>query len=51
MGTVAAAGLDLQSEKEDVCFLATMLMGIGNALSDIDYDEKMKSISNTSNAT
>jgi len=44
MGTVAAAGLDFQSEKEDVCFLATMLMGIGNTLSDIDYDENMKSI-------
>jgi hypothetical protein len=43
MGKIAAAGIDLQSEKEDVCFLATMLMGVGNALADIDEDEKKKS--------
>jgi hypothetical protein len=44
MGKIAAAGIDLQSEKEDVCFLATMLMGVGNALADIGEDEKKKSI-------
>jgi len=40
MGRIAAAGIDLQSEKEDICFLATMLMGVGNALADIDEEEE-----------
>jgi len=36
MGKIAAKGHDMGTEKEDVCFLATMLMGIGNKLADLD---------------
>jgi len=36
MGKIASSGQDLETEKEDVCFLATMLMGVGNTLSDLD---------------
>jgi len=36
MGKIASSGQDLETEKEDVCFLATMLMGVGNTLADLD---------------
>jgi tetratricopeptide (TPR) repeat protein len=39
MGSVAARGIDLSSEKEDVCFIATMVMGVGSSLAEIDEEE------------
>jgi len=36
MGIIAAKGHDIGTEKEDVYFLATILMGIGNKLADLD---------------
>mmetsp|Transcript_46695 Transcript_46695/g.141467 ORF Transcript_46695/g.141467 Transcript_46695/m.141467 type:complete len:248 (-) Transcript_46695:352-1095(-) len=36
MGRVAAAGTELGTEKEDVCYLATMVMGVGTALAEFD---------------
>lgn len=38
MGRIAASGKDLGNEKEDVCFLATLLMGVGTTLAE--FDEK-----------
>ena len=35
MGYFAAKGHDMVNKEEDVCFLATMLMGIGNKLSNL----------------
>ena len=37
MGRIAATGIDLGNEKEDVCFAATLLMGVGETL--ITFDE------------
>mmetsp|Transcript_18317 Transcript_18317/g.26243 ORF Transcript_18317/g.26243 Transcript_18317/m.26243 type:complete len:369 (+) Transcript_18317:162-1268(+) len=42
MGKIAASGQDLGTEKEDVCFLATMLMGVGNTLAEMDEKEEEK---------
>lgn len=36
LGKLASKNLDLGTEKEDVCFLATMVMGVGEALAQID---------------
>jgi len=36
MGKIASLEEDISTEKEDVCFIATMLMGIGNTLAEID---------------
>ncbi|KAG7363665.1 hypothetical protein IV203_027026 [Nitzschia inconspicua] len=36
MGKLAAANVDLGREKEDVCFLATLVMGVGESLAAID---------------
>lgn len=38
MGRIAESGQDLGTEKEDVCFLATLLMGVGTTLAE--YDER-----------
>ncbi len=38
MGKIASAGRDLGTEKEDVCYLATILMGVGETLAAIDED-------------
>lgn len=38
MGRIAASGQDLGTEKEDVCFISTLLMGIGTTLAE--YDEQ-----------
>lgn len=38
MGRIAASGQDLGEEKEDVCFISTMLMGLGTTLAE--YDER-----------
>ena len=43
MGEVAAAKIDLGSEKEDVCFVSTLLMGIGEALAEIEEREAANS--------
>jgi len=40
MGKIAAKGIDLGMEKEDVCFLATILMGVGNSLADLEEEEE-----------
>lgn len=37
MGKIASAGKDLGDEKQDVCFCATLLMGVGETL--VAYDE------------
>jgi hypothetical protein len=43
MGKLASSNVvDLGREKEDVCFLATLVMGVGESLATIDekkYDE------------
>lgn len=39
MGKIAARGIDLETEKEDVCFLATILMGVGNTLADLEDED------------
>jgi len=36
MGKLAALGKDITSEKEDICFIATMLMGVGTTLVELD---------------
>ena len=38
MGRIAASGQDLGADKEDVCFISTLLMGVGTALAE--YDEQ-----------
>lgn len=40
MGQLAAKGIDLGAEKEDVCYVATMVMGAGNTLAEIDEREE-----------
>ena len=37
MGKIAGTGKDLGTEKEDICFLATLLMGVGTSLSEIEH--------------
>jgi tetratricopeptide (TPR) repeat protein len=39
MGTLAARNVDLGREKEDICFIATMVMGVGEALAAIEEEE------------
>lgn len=44
MGEMAAKGIDLGTEKEDVCFISTLLMGVGERLAEIEelkQDEKV----------
>ena len=36
MGALAAKGIDLGQEKENVCFAATLVMGVGTNLAEID---------------
>ena len=48
MGRIAASGQDLGAEKEDVCFISTLLMGIGTTLAE--YDE-VKEAATQANAT
>lgn len=49
MGKIASKGIDLGMEKEDVCFLATILMGVGNTLADIEEEnEKIKELETAS---
>jgi hypothetical protein len=38
MGEIAAQGGDVGKEKEDVCFAATMVMGVGTNLAQIDEE-------------
>jgi tetratricopeptide (TPR) repeat protein len=38
MGKLAARNVDLGREKEDVCFLATLVMGVGESLAAIDEE-------------
>lgn len=47
MGRIAATGADLGTHKEDMCFAATLLMGVGEALAA--YDEETAASSNTEN--
>jgi len=36
MGQLAAKNIDIQDEKENVCFIATLVMGVGTQLADFD---------------
>jgi len=45
MGRIAASGQDLGAEKEDVCFISTLLMGIGTTLAE--YDEQKEAVAQT----
>ena len=45
MANVASRNVDMGTEKADVCFIATMLMGVGTALAEID-DESNNNNSN-----
>jgi tetratricopeptide (TPR) repeat protein len=40
MGNLAAQNVDLGGEKEDVCFIATMVMGVGTTLAALDEDDE-----------
>jgi tetratricopeptide (TPR) repeat protein len=42
MGKLASKSTDLGTEKEDVCFLATLIMGVGEALAAFDEQEAEK---------
>lgn len=39
LGKLASKNIDLGREKEDVCFLATMIMGVGETLAALDEQE------------
>jgi len=39
MANLAARNIDVEVEKEDVCFVSTMVMGVGTALAEIDEKE------------
>jgi hypothetical protein len=45
MGKLASKNTDLGTEKEDVCFLATMIMGVGETLAAFDEQEAEKQAS------
>ena len=36
MGKIAAKGINLESEKEDICFISTLLMGVGEKLAELE---------------
>lgn len=36
MGEMAAKGIDIAKEKEDICFISTMVMGVGMKLAELD---------------
>lgn len=36
MGQMAAKGIDVTEEKEDICFVSTMVMGVGETLAELD---------------
>jgi hypothetical protein len=36
MGEMAAQGLDVAAEKKDICFVSTMVMGVGMRLAELD---------------
>jgi tetratricopeptide (TPR) repeat protein len=36
MGQIAAKGVDLGNEKEDICFISTLLMGVGEKLAELE---------------
>ena len=38
MGQIAAVGGNVSQEKEDVCFVATLVMGVGTALAELDEE-------------
>lgn len=38
MGEMAAKGIDIAEEKEDICFISTMVMGVGMKLAELDED-------------
>ena len=42
MGKLAAHKVDLGTEKEDVCFLATMIMGVGETLAALDEEQQQQ---------
>lgn len=42
LGKLASKNMDLGTEKEDVCFLATMIMGVGETLAAFDEQEAEK---------
>jgi hypothetical protein len=47
MARIAESNQNLGTEKEDVCFLATLLMGVGTTLAE--YDEQQASAAASSN--
>ena len=46
MGRIAASGQDLETEKEDVCFISTLLMGVGTTLAEYDEQQHAEGESN-----
>lgn len=46
MGRIAASGRDLGTEKEDVCFISTLLMGVGTTLAEYDEQKQAEAESN-----
>ncbi len=42
LGKLASKNVDLGTEKEDVCFLATMIMGVGETLAALDERDQEK---------
>lgn len=43
MGQLSASGVDIGTEKEDICFAATMVMGVGTNLAEIDEQNETTS--------
>ena len=44
MATLAAKNIDMGSEKADVCFIATIVMGVGTTIAAIDEQAEIQSI-------
>lgn len=43
LGNLASRNIDMGTEKEDVCFIATMVMGVGEILAAIDEEAQESS--------
>ena len=51
MANLAARNIDVEVEKEDVCFLATLVMGVGESLAAIDEKTEESSLADMGGIT
>jgi len=47
MGHIAGKGVDLGQEKEDICFVSTMVMGVGMNLAELDEQAQQEAASSS----